>query len=79
MCKKPFKANAVGRVKNILLINVDWNFLLAENNAKVSHQLQANSMWLILKLVNLYHFHFSSLHFLFSTLSLGILLKIPQA
>lgn len=27
MCKKAFKANTVGRVNNILLINVDWNFL----------------------------------------------------
>lgn len=53
VCKKMFKASAVGRVNNILLISVDWNFLLAENNAKVTHQLQANSMWLILKLVNL--------------------------
>lgn len=53
VCKKTFKASAAGRVSNILLINVDWNFLLAQNNAKVSHQLQANSVWLILKLVNL--------------------------
>lgn len=53
MCKKTFKASTVGRVNNILLINVDWNFLLVENNTKVTHQLQANSMWLILKLVNL--------------------------
>lgn len=53
MCKKAFKVNTVRRVNNILLINVDWNFLLAENNAKVTHQLQANSMWLVLKLVNL--------------------------
>lgn len=52
MCKKIFKESAIGRVNNILLINVDWNFLLAENNAKVTHQLQANSVWLILKLVN---------------------------
>lgn len=51
--KKIFKASTVGRVNNILLINVDWKFLLAENNAKVTHQLQANSVWLILKLVNL--------------------------
>jgi len=53
VCKKTFKASTVGRVKNILLIDVDWNFLLAESNAKVTHQLQANSMSLILKLVNL--------------------------
>lgn len=42
--KKTFKANTIGRVNNIILINVDWNFLLAENNAKVTHQLQANSV-----------------------------------
>lgn len=53
MCKKAFKANTDGRVNDILLINVDWNFLLAETNAKVTHQLQVNSMWLVLKLVNL--------------------------
>lgn len=53
MCKETFKASFVGRVSNILLINVDWNFLLAVNNAKVTYQLQANSVRLILKLVNL--------------------------
>lgn len=53
MCKKAIKANTVGRVNKILLINEDWNYLLAESNAKVSHWLQANSIWLILKLVNL--------------------------
>lgn len=37
MCKKAFKVNNVGRVNNILLIIVDWNVLLAENNAKVTH------------------------------------------
>lgn len=37
MCKKTFKASAIGRVNNILLINVDWKFLLAETNAKVTH------------------------------------------
>lgn len=52
VCKKIFKESAFGRVNNVLRINVDWNFLLAENNTKVTHQLQADSVWLILKLVN---------------------------
>lgn len=78
MCKETFKASFVGRVSSILLINVDWNFLLAVNNAKVTYQLQANSVWLILKLVNLQHCCCFCLHFWFFTLGLGILLKIAQ-
>lgn len=51
VCKKAFKASCIGRASNILLISIDWSFLLAVNNAKVTHQLQASSVWLILKLV----------------------------